>query len=109
MNSQCEAYIIHDGVIIKDANQAFCDLFRCERETLIDRLAVDIVDGSDLRELAKLRAHHLLMINEDYGRIFEQSYTFRRFDGTTFFGVAVSQRISETDYKTVVKWNYDDR
>jgi hypothetical protein len=108
MNPQPEAYIIHDGVLIKDVNDAFLELFRCERDDLIDRLAVDIVDGGDLRELAKLRACHLLMINEDYGRVFEQPYTFRRFDGTTFSGVAVSHRINCTDYKTIVRWEYDD-
>jgi PAS domain-containing protein len=108
MNPQPEAYIVHDGTIIKDANDAFCELFRCERQALIDRAATDIVESGELRELARLRAKHLLLVNVDYETIFKQAYSFLRFDGSRFFGVAISQRINETDYRTEVRWEYDE-
>jgi PAS domain S-box-containing protein len=105
MNPQLEVVIIHDGTVILEVNTAFCDLFRCDCETFVNRRVEQIIYSDELRTLAVWRGKHIMAIGKD--KEFEQQYDFERCDGTRFWGRAISRRIEDGKYKTIVRWEYD--
>jgi len=102
-----DAIIIHDGHIILECNDAFCELFQCEREALVDMQVELIIHGDDLRALAVWRGKHIMKEPEE--KEYKQNYTFFRCDGSTFWGESTSKRIGPDRYETRIKWHYDDR
>lgn len=105
MTPQVEAYVIHDGTIVLEVNDAFCALFKCDDHDILDRHIEDIISGTDFRALALLRGKHIMADTHD--RDYRQEYEFMRFDGSRFWGTAISTRMDYDRYKTVIKWEYD--
>lgn len=105
MTPQAEAYVIHNGTIILEVNDAFLELFRCDEHAILDRRIEDIISEPDLRALAVLRGKYIMQNKDD--RDYSQEYEFLRFDGSRFWGVALSTRMDYDRYKTVIKWEYD--
>jgi PAS domain S-box-containing protein len=101
------AFIIHDGKTILEASPAFLELFRCDLIALIDRPVEEIVAGDDFRALARWRGEHIIR-NGRYDIEYKQPYAFLRFDGSQFWGEAISRRIDVARYKTVVVWSNDE-
>ena len=105
MTPQVEAWIEHDGKTILDVNAAFLELFRCHRNDIIDRHVEDIISDPDLRALARARGRAIM---DNDLRSARQEYEFLRFDGTRFWGEAISTKIDD-HYRTVVRWEYNER
>lgn len=106
MTPQVEAYMIHDGSIVLEVNDAFLELFRCDEHTILDRHVEDVISDPDLRALARARGHAIMANELEEAR---QEYEFLRFDGTRFWGVALSTRMDYGRYRTVIRWEYDER
>ena len=99
------AYITHNGVTVDYASCAFCELFKCEPQDVIDRAVESIIASDDLRALARLRGQHIIHAHDD--REYRQQYDFLRFDGTRFWGEAISKRLPDERYLTRVEWHYN--
>lgn len=106
MNPQPEAWIEHDGKTILKVNDAFLALFRCSEREIIDRRVEDIISDHDLRALARARGRAIMEKNIEEARM---EYEFLRFDGSRFWGEALSTRLDDGHYKTVIRWEYDER
>src|SRR5512139_1391897 len=94
--------VIHDGNIILDCNDEFCDLFECSRAALIGMRMEHIIHDFDLRKLAVLRGRRIMANQEDKEHTME--YPFRRCNGTAFWGKSFSRRIDEQRFETKIKW-----
>lgn len=105
MNPQPEAWIEHDGRTILKVNDAFLALFRCSEREIIDRRVEDIISDPDLRALARARGQAIMQHDLKSAR---QEYEFLRFDGSRFWGEAISDKMGD-HYRTVVVWEYDER
>ncbi len=101
-----DAWILHDGKTIIEANPEFLDLFRCHERDIIDRHVEDIIADPELRALARARGRAIMANDIDRA---EQEYEFLRFDGSRFWGRAISSKAGAGRYKTVIKWEYNER
>jgi len=106
MDEAVEAFVVHDGVVILECSDAFCDLFRCPCGSLAGRRMESIINDPDLQRLALARGRRIMADAGD--RVFHQDYDFERCDGSTFWGRAISRRIAPDRYHTVIRWQYDD-
>ncbi len=108
IHEQAEAWIIHDGQTIMDVNAAFCRLFRCEREQVIDSSLFDLISDPDLRALGRVR---MTILRETDKQLPDVLYDFRRFDGSIFWGVAHTscKDCDEHPYESVIKFIHNVR
>ena len=95
IHDERDAYVIHDGSIILDVNAAFCRLFRCERDQVVDRSLFDLIADEDLKHLGRLRMGILTRTGRNLPDVL---YSFLRFDGSIFWGEG---HTTGTDRKTV--------
>lgn len=78
------AFVCHDTRVIVDADAAACELFRCDRDWLIDRQITDLIDGDEdagLKPLAKLR----MQLLRERGELPVWEAPFVRADLTKFW------------------------
>jgi PAS domain-containing protein len=109
MNPQPEAWMRHDGETIVEVNDAFLALFRIsDSVAIIDRRVEEIIFDRDLRGLALFRGQYIRHDGR-YDVDYEQEYEFMRFDGSCFWGKAISRRVDEMHYRTVVRFEYETR
>ena len=101
------AWIIHNGDTILEASEDFYTLFRCDSHSLVDRTVEDIIADGEFRALARLRGHQIMLNDDD--REYSQEYAFLRFDGTSFWGRAISKKSDQGEYTTRIKFEYEIR
>lgn len=103
---ETESVVIHDGHVVLECNDAFCDLFRCDCDEVVGMRMVDLIADHDLRRLAVARGKRIM--KEPEVKQYTMEYVFRRCDGSTFWGKSFSQRLGPDRYETRIKWLYDD-
>src|SRR5512136_1427741 len=91
---------IHDTWSIVEANQAACDLFRCDVEALIDLPMVNLIADPDFQGLARLR---LSMIREQ--RLLPPiKYKYHRCDGSLFWATVTTKILFDGNFETVLTY-----
>jgi PAS domain S-box-containing protein len=105
LDQNTAAALLHDSLIILDVTDAFCQLFRCDRDTAIGLSIFDLLIQQDFQGLGRLRMRLL----RDMGRIPPVTYLFNRFDGSLFYGDATTEKIEDGKYKSIIIYKYDER
>jgi PAS domain S-box-containing protein len=97
--------LIHDTLLIIDCNDAACDLFRCDRETLIGFSIYDLIYSDDFQGLGRLRMRLL----REQGHVPPVEYLLQRFDGTRFYAwVNTEAETRDEQYRSTITYRYDD-
>jgi hypothetical protein len=95
--------ILHDTLTIIDANDAACQLFRIDKQDLIDRDLLGGVADDSMRGLIKMR---LKMIRE-LGELHAQHIPFMRHDNTIFWAEVQTTLTADGLYKTTLRYLYE--
>lgn len=98
------AVFVHDTKRVISVNDAACEMFRCEWLGLVDLDMLDLIAGSDMKYLAKLRLRVMLEKGPPLPNI---KYPFLRCDGSIFWGSVYTRRIREGEYETAVIYEYE--
>ena len=99
-----KAIFIHDTWHIIEVNQAACDLFRCDREALIDLDMMELLYSPDFRGLARLR---MTMLREN--KILPPiKYQFLRYDGSVFWATVLTNILFDGDFETTLNYEYEE-
>ncbi|MGV0974487.1 MAG: PAS domain-containing protein [Azonexus sp.] len=99
------AVLLHDSMIILDVTDAFCELFQCDHDTPIGLSIFDLVFHPDFQGLGKLRMRLL----REHGRVPPVTYLFNRFDGSLFYGDAVTEKVEDGRYQSIIIHKYEER
>jgi PAS domain-containing protein len=90
--------LIHDTLLIVDCNDEACDLFCCDRDTLIGFSIFDLIYNEEFQGLGKLRMKSLRAL----GYVRPVEYVLQRFDGTLFCAHVTTDQIEVNRYKSTV-------
>lgn len=100
------AIFIHDTKRIIHANNAACELFRCEEWQLIDRDMLDFIP-EDFKDLTRFNLH---TTGKGKGTLIKpRQYDFVRCDGTVFSGEVSSRQLDDGNIETTVAYRYEVR
>jgi PAS domain S-box-containing protein len=99
------AVLLHDSMTILDVTDAFCELFQCDYETPIGLSIFDLVFHPDFQGLGKLRMRLL----RERGRVPPVTYLFNRFDGSLFYGDAVTEKVADGQYQSIITHKSEER
>ena len=99
-----EPKLVHDTRCIISVNAAACDLFRCDPIALLDMDMLELLpDDIDRRWLAKLRLSEMRNNREPPPYV----HTFRRHDGTLFYGAVMTEVLGAGQFETTVVYLTD--
>lgn len=104
MNPARLAIFTHDTKRIIHANEAACELFRCEEWQLIDRDMLDFVPEY-LQDLTRFNLH---TTQKGRGTLVKtRQYDFVRCDGTVFSAEVSSRQLDDGHIETTVTYRYE--
>jgi PAS domain S-box-containing protein len=95
--------LIHDTLIIIDCNDAACELFQCDHDTLVGFSIFDLVWSDDFRGLSRLRMRML----REHGVVPPVEYLFHRFDGSRFYGRVATKKVLDGQYQSIITFKYN--
>jgi PAS domain S-box-containing protein len=87
---------VHDTWRIEEVNAAACQLFRCERNALIDLAMLDLLVSAEFRELSRLR----MIVLRDQKMPHEMPFDFIRCDGTRFRAIVRTRILFDGLFET---------
>lgn len=88
----------HDTYHIIEVNQAACDLFRCDRDALIDLDIMDLLASADFRGLARLR----MTVLREHKMLPPIKYQYLRCDGSVFWASVETRFLDDGDFETTL-------
>jgi PAS domain S-box-containing protein len=94
------AIITHDTYRILDANQRALELFRADREDLIDQAVSSGVYGEDMRWLIQLR----MMTIREHGELPARMFPFLRQSGSAFWAEVKTRKVGEGVYESTLTY-----
>lgn len=100
-----KAQLIHDTLIVLDADEAALKLFRAQRHEIVGSPFIDLFSGGD--DMVELESLRLKSYRERDSVFDGLDFKFRRFDGTYFLGHTRTRHLQGVEWETTIDYRWE--